>query len=733
MKSRQAPVKAPKKTKAKSSTKQPAYQNLRLPVEKRVADLVSRLTLAEKIAQMGHAAPAIERLGIPAYNWWNECLHGVARAGLATVFPQAIGLASTWNVSLMKRVATAISDEARAKHHEAARQGIRDIYTGLTFWTPNINIFRDPRWGRGQETYGEDPYLTSRLGVAFIKGLQGNHPRYLKTVATPKHFAVHSGPENERHRFDARSDERDLRETYLPAFQACVQEGKAVSVMGAYNRTNGEPCCASPTLLENILRQEWGFEGYVVSDCGAIDDIYKYHQVVPTPEAAAALAVNAGCDLNCGETYSALLKAVEQGLISEQTIDQSVTRLFTALFRLGMFDPPEKVPYAQTPYAVNDSPKHRALALRAARESIVLLKNENDFLPLREDLKSIAVIGPNADNVPVLLANYNGTPSEAVTPLAGIKRKVSPSTQVTYALGCGIAKTSQAGFAEAVALAQQAEVIIACVGLSQRVEGEEGQQEGVEAGEVSSGDRTDLNLPGAQEALLQALHATGKPLVVVLINGSAVAINWANKHATAILEAWYPGEEGGTAITDVLFGDYNPGGRLPVTFYTSVDQLPPFDDYRMEGRTYRYLKVEPLFSFGYGLSYTQFKYRRLQVKPKRIKPGQRVELSVEVQNTGQRAGDEVVQFYVSDVAASVPVPLHQLQGFERIHLAAGEKKTVTCTLKPKQMSLINADGKRVVEPGEFRVTAGGAQPCPGNAGNILVDSFEVRGEMVEID
>jgi beta-glucosidase len=730
MKSKQARIKTPKK--AKAQAKRPAYQNLRLPVEKRVADLVSRLTLAEKIAQMGHAAPAIERLGIPAYNWWNECLHGVARAGIATVFPQAIGLASTWNVSLMKRIATAISDEARAKHHEAARQDIRDIYTGLTFWTPNINIFRDPRWGRGQETYGEDPYLTSRLGVAFIKGLQGNHPRYLKTVATPKHFAVHSGPENERHRFDAQANERDLRETYLPAFQACVEEGQAVSVMGAYNRTNGEPCCASPTLLEKILRQEWGFEGYVVSDCGAIDDIYKYHQVVPTPEAAAALAVNAGCDLNCGETYSALLKAVEQGLISEQTIDQSVTRLFTARFRLGMFDPPEKVPYAQTPYSVNDSPKHRALALRAARESIILLKNENDFLPLSKNLKSIAVIGPNADNVPVLLANYNGTPSEAVTPLVGIKRKVSSSTQVTYAQGCSIAKTSQAGFAEAVALAQAADVIIVCIGLSQRVEGEEGQEEGVETGEVSTGDRTDLNLPGVQEALLQALQATGKPLVVVLINGSAVAINWANEHAPAILEAWYPGEEGGTAIADVLFGDYNPGGRLPVTFYTSVDQLPPFDDYRMAGRTYRYLKVEPLFRFGYGLSYTQFKYRRLQVKPKKIKPGQRVQVSVEVQNTGRCAGDEVVQFYVSDVAASVPVPLHQLQGFERIHLAPGEKKTVSCTLKPKQMSLINAQEKRVVEPGEFRVTAGGSQPSPSNA-DVLADSFEVRGETVEIN
>jgi len=729
MKSKQAPAKAPQKAKSRAK----AYQNSRLPLETRVADLVSRLTLGEKIAQTLHAAPAIKRLGVPAYNWWNECLHGVARAGVATVFPQAIGLASTWNVSLLKRVATAISDEARAKHQASLRRGNRDIYTGLTFWTPNINIFRDPRWGRGQETYGEDPYLTSRLGVAFVKGLQGNNPRYLKTVATPKHFAVHSGPENERHRFDARADERDLRETYLPAFQACVQEGKAFSVMGAYNRTNGEPCCASPTLLENILRQEWGFEGYVVSDCGAIDDIYKYHQVVPTAAAAAALAVNAGCDLNCGETYAALLQAVEQGLISEATIERSVTRLFTARFRLGMFDPPEKVPYARTPFTVNDSPKHRGLALRAARESIVLLKNENDFLPLRPDLKSIAVVGPNADDLQVLLGNYNGTPSRAVTPLAGITRKVSAHTQVTYAKGCSLAGDSQTGFAEAVALAQAAEVVIACIGLSQRVEGEEGQEEGLEAGEVSSGDRTDLNLPGVQEALLQALQATGKPLVVVLINGSAVAVKWANAHATAILEAWYPGEEGGTAIADALFGDYNPGGRLPVTFYASVDQLPPFEDYRMEGRTYRYLKVEPLFPFGYGLSYTKFKYSHFQVKPKQIKPGQGVRLSVDVRNVGRRAGDEVAQFYVSDVAASVPVPVRQLQGFERLHLAAGEKKTVTCTLKPQQMSVINDQGKRVVEPGGFRVTAGGGQPTPGSVGEVLVEYFEVKGEALEIE
>jgi beta-glucosidase len=701
---------------------QPAYKNPALPVEKRVDDLVSRMTLAEKISQMLHSAPAIERLDVPEYNWWNECLHGVGRAGIATVFPQAIGLAATWNVGLIHRMAVAISDEARAKHHEFLRHGVREIYTGLTFWSPNINIFRDPRWGRGQETYGEDPYLTSRLGVAFVKGLQGDDPHYLKLVATPKHFAVHSGPEAARHHFDAQVDERDLRETYLPAFQACVQKGKAASVMGAYNRTNGEPCCASPTLLEDILRKEWGFDGYVVSDCGAIDDIHKHHRVAQSAEEAAAMAVKAGCELNCGQTYSALLKAVEQGLISEEVIDRAVKRLFTARFRLGMFDPPERVPYAQIPYEVNDCRAHRELALQTARESIVLLKNEGNFLPLDKGLKSIAVIGPNADSVEVLLGNYNGTPSVAVTPLEGIRRKMSPSTEVHYAPGCSIVGNSTQGFAKAVELARQSDVAILVAGLSQRVEGEEGQREGVEEG-ASKGDRTDLDLPSVQEDLLKAVHATGKPVVVVLINGSAVAINWAKEHAAAIVEAWYPGEEGGTAIADVLFGDYNPGGRLPVTFYKSADQLPPFEDYRMAGRTYRYFKGEPFFPFGHGLSYTRFQYTRLQVSPKRIKSSEAIRISVDVQNVGERAGDEVVQLYVSDVAASVPVPIRQLQGFERINLAVGEKKTVAFTLTPAQMSLIDANGQRAVEPGKFRVAVGGGQP--GGEAQVLTGSFEV--------
>ena len=714
----------------------PAYQDVTLPLEIRVADLVARLTLEEKVSQMVHAAPAIERLGIPQYNWWNECLHGVARAGIATVFPQAIGLAATWNVDLVHCIAVAISDEARVKHHEAVRQGVRDIYKGLTFWSPNINIFRDPRWGRGQETYGEDHYLTARLGVAFVRGLQGDDARYLKLVATPKHFAVHSGPEAERHRFDARVDERDLRETYLPAFEACVKEGQAVSIMGAYNRTNGEPCCASPTLLGKILRQEWGFDGYVVSDCWAIGDIYKHHKVVATVEEAAALAVQAGCDLNCGEAFGALLAAVAQGLIAEETINRAVQRLFTARFRLGLFDPPEMVPYAQIPFAVNDSPEHRALALQAARESIVLLKNQNHCLPLRQDIKSIAVIGPNADDATVLLGNYHGTPSQSVTPLQGLQARVSPATAVLYAPGCDLLDEDTAGFAAAIALAKRADVVIFVGGISQQVEGEEGQREGVAGGRRSRGDRDDLNLPSVQEKLLQALHATGKPVILVLLNGSALAVNWASEHLPAIVEAWYPGEEGGTALAEVLFGDYNPAGRLPVTFYKSVADLPPFEDYRMEGRTYRYFRGEPLFPFGYGLSYTTFAYSHLRLSARTIAPTETLTVSVDVQNVGQRAGDEVVQLYTSDVVASVPVPIRQLGGFTRLHLKPGENQTVTFTLSPRQLSLIDAAGRRVIEPGEFQLAVGGRQPEPADSvekrSAVLFGRFAVVGQVAAV-
>ena len=625
----------------------------------------------------------------------------------------------------MRRVAEVIADEARAKHHEAARRGVRTRYRGLTFWSPNINIFRDPRWGRGQETYGEDPYLTARLGVAFVRGLQGDHPRYLKLVATPKHFAVHSGPEHQRHSFDAQVDERDLRATYLPAFQACVQEARAASVMGAYNRTNGEPCCASPTLLQRILRGEWGFSGYVVSDCGAIRDIYQGHRVVATPEEAAALAVRTGCDLECGDVYQHLLKAVDRDLLTEAEIDRSLGRLFTARLRLGMFDPTEMVPYAQIPYGLNDSPAHRELARQAARESIVLLRNEGGLLPLRRDLGSLAVIGPNADGVEVLLGNYNGTPSRAVTALEGVRAAVSARTSVAYAQGCELTQRSEAGLAEAVRLARAADVAILVLGLAQELEGEEGQREGVLRGQVSQGDRSGLDLPAAQEELLQAVLATGTPVVLVLMNGSPLAVNRAAGHVPAILEAWYPGEEGGTAIADVLFGDYNPGGRLPITFYRSVDQLPPFTDYRMAGRTHRYFGGQPLYPFGYGLSYTRFAYGGPQVSPRKVEPGREVSVRVQVENTGERSGDEVVQLYVRDLEASQPVPLRELGGFARVNLAPGERRTVEFTLAARQMALVDDRGRRLLEPGEFEVTVGGgAEAASGR--------FTVTGRPMEL-
>jgi len=707
------------------------YQDPSLPVEERVKDLVSRMTLEEKVAQTLNASPAIERLGIPEYDWWNECLHGVARAGTATVFPQAIGLAATWNTDLMARVAVTTSDEARAKHHEALRQGEHGRYTGLTFWSPNINIFRDPRWGRGQETYGEDPYLTARMGVAFVKGLQGDDPKYLKLVATPKHYAVHSGPEHDRHHFDARASERDARQTYLPAFKACIVEAKAYSIMGAYNRTNGEPCCASPTLLEQILRKEWGFEGYVVSDCGAIADIHLHHKAVETPEAAAALAVKMGCELNCGRTYGALLKAVDKGLLSEEDIDRAVERLFTARLKLGMFDPPEMVPYAQIPYSVNDSPTHRELALQAARESIVLLKNDG-LLPLnRHALRSVAMIGPNADDVEVVLGNYNGTPSSAVTPRAGLAAKLGPKVEVRYAKGSGVIQGSVVDTMEAAEAAREADVVIACVGISQLLEGEEGQRmsEG-----ISQGDRSDLDLPSAQQELLQAIHAVGKPLIVVLINGSALAVNWANEYANAVIEAWYPGEEGGTALAEVLLGEYNPGGRLPVTFYRSVEDLPAFTDYDMEGHTYRYFRGAPLYPFGYGLSYTQFAYTDLKIGPQEAGPEQEIQVEVKVTNVGSRAGDEVVQLYVTDLEASVPVPIREVAGFSRIHLSPAQTKTVRFTIAPEQLSLISDEGERVIEAGDFQVAVGGCQPgfealC-GSSTHVLTGRVTVTGDRV---
>jgi beta-glucosidase len=727
----------PQPTTAPNSTpNSPIYLDPTRPIEERVNDLVGRMTLEEKISQMGSEAPPIASLGISQYNWWNEALHGVARAGIATVFPQVIGLASTWNPDLIHRMAEVISDEGRAKHHEAVRNGLHTLYAGLTFFCPNINIFRDPRWGRGQETYGEGPYLTSRLAVNFIQGMQGNDPRYLKTVATPKHFAVHSGPDKKRHSFNAVVSQRDLRMTYLLAFEACIMEAKAYSIMGAYNRVNGEACCASPTLLQKILREEWGFEGYVVSDCGAIDDIFSNHLLVKSAAEAATLAVKNGCDLECGCTYGIpcdyghLKEAVTQGLLTEEDLNRSVKRLFMARFRLGVFDPADQVPYAQIPLSIVDSPKHREMALEVARQSLILLKNQNKLLPLdKGKIKSVAVIGPNADETLVLTGNYMGTPAEPVSVLAGIRALSSPETKVNYARGCEILEGSQEEFDKAIQAAQKSQVAVVVLGLSQQLEGEEGQQEGNPPGVRSMGDRITLDLPPVQERLLQAIYETGTATIVVLINGSALSINWANEHIPAILEAWYPGQAGGTAVAEALLGLTNPGGRLPVTFYSSTSDLPAFDNYSMENRTYRYFTGQPLYPFGFGLSYTTFTYRNLQIVPAKVKPGDPVSIQVEVENTGQHVGDEVVQLYLKEVQASLPVPLLQLQGFTRIRLATGEKQTVQFTLTAEQMSFADEIGKWVLEPGEFKVWVGGQQPnqrIGPQPANVMEGQFTVQ-------
>lgn len=694
------------------------YLDANLPVSQRVDILVSQMTLREKIAQTLHAAPPIPRLDVPAYNWWNECLHGVGRAGRATVFPQAIGLAATFDVPLVGKIAVAVSDEARAKHHQSLRRGgAIEQYFGLTYWTPNINIFRDPRWGRGQETYGEDPYLTARMGVAFVKGLQGSDPKYLKLVATPKHYAVHSGPEPERHSFDAVVNQRDLRETYLPAFKACVQEGKAYSVMGAYNRMNGEPCCGSPTLLEKILRQEWGFEGFVVSDCGAIHDFHANHKITKTPEESVAMAVKNGCDLNCGDTYERLLDAVGQGLLKEEELDVSVKRLFTARFKLGMFDAEDQVPFSRIPASVVRCWKHITLARRAARESIVLLKNENNLLPLKKDIKSIAVIGPNALAMDVLWGNYNGFAPEMATILEGIIGAVSESTQVSYARSCEAGGKRPFNMGEVEWTASGADVIIAVMGYTPGLEGEEGAtlyEE--EAG--GGGDRVRIGLPGQQLEVLKKLQSLKKPVVLVLTGGSPIELEWAAANIPAIVMSWYPGEQGGHAVADVLFGDHNPAGRLPLTFVKSLDQVPPFNDYNMKGRTYRFMTEQPLYPFGYGLSYTTFAYSNICLDKANVSRRSSVRVSVDVENTGTRDGDEVVQLYVSDVKSLVPVPVRHLEGVQRIHLKANEKKTLKFLLKSPQLAAFDDSGRPFVEPGEFAISVGGGQPGQACGGAV---------------
>lgn len=688
----------------------PKYLDPSYSAFERAEDLVSRMTLEERAAQLLHNAPAIERLGVPAYNWWNESLHGVARAGTATVFPQAIALAAIFDEEYLREIADIISTEARAKYNESCRKGDRDIYKGLTFWAPNINIFRDPRWGRGQETYGEDPCLTARLGVAYIKGLQGEG-ELLKTAACAKHFAVHSGPEQGRHAFNAVVSAKDLYETYLPAFEACVKEAKVESVMGAYNAVNGEPCCGSPTLLENILRRDWAFDGHVVSDCGAICDFHNHHKVTGNAAESAALALKNGCDINCGNTYLHLLEALRQGLIEEDDIARSAVRLMRTRMRLGMFDGPGGE-YDDIPYEINDSLAHREKSLEAARKSMVLLKN-NGLLPLdRKAISAIAVIGPNADNKTMLRANYFGTASRYVTVLEGIHEAVEPGTRVYYSEGCPLVRgtvedMARSGdrIAEAVAIAERSDVVVLCLGLDADFEGEEGDA----SNPYASGDKAGLGLPGIQQKLLEQVVAAGKPTVLILGMGSALAVNWADEHCDAILNAWYPGSLGGTAVCDLLFGRFSPGGKLPVTFYRSAEDLPAFTDYGMKGRTYRYMQAESLYPFGYGLTYSETRLSDLRAGGE-IHAGETCRVSVTVTNAGPYAVEEVVQLYVKDLESPYAVPNYSLADFKRVALPAGASRTVELRVRPEAMQAVLDTGERRLDSRRFRGYVGTSQP-----------------------
>jgi len=829
---------------------QEIYKDPSQPLRKRVDDIVSRMTLDQKIGQMMHQAQAIPELGIPAYDWWNEALHGIVKPGSTTVFPQIIGMAATFDTELVHAMTTAVSDEARARYNFEHERGTHEWNQGLDFWTPNINIFRDPRWGRGQETYGEDPFLTGRMAVANITGMQGNDKRYLKAISTPKHYAVHSGPDPMRHQFNAIASKRDMFLTYLPAFDAAITEGHAWSIMASYNRVNGEPASGSPTLLQRILRDRWHFPGYVVSDCGAISDILYGHKVVKTPEEAAALAVNTGCDLECGGTYVSLTKAVQQGLIKEPTIDRSVKRLMEARFRMGMFDPPAMVPWSNLNMSVVDSASHRKLARRAAQESIVLLKNQAELLPLKKNLKTIAVIGPNADDKEVLLGNYHGMSNTLVTPLQGIKNAVGPNTKVLYDQGCGLTSLSDMGaipasalnikaeyfnnqdlqgeptttqvdkniffdwgdnaplpgiqqehfsvrwsgtltppvtgnytigmtnddgmrvfldgkrifddwrdgaartstvdlpltaghsyslrvefyndtleavaklswsvpgniaFTNTLKMAKSADVIVMCLGISTALEEEEH-------------DRTDIGLPKVQQSLLRAIYALKKPIVLVYLNGGPISDVWSNEHVPAILEAWYPGEEGGNALADVLFGKISPSGRLPVTVVRSMADLPPFTDYKMaDGFTYRYMQKTPLYRFGFGLSYTTFDYSSIKA-PKSLATGQPLVASVKVTNSGNTESDEVVQLYLKHLRPSLPMPTIELKAFKRIHLMPGETQRVQLSVRPQDLGVVHNDTTFWSEPEPIQVWIGGGQPCQGVKG----DTIQYVGKAVKV-
>jgi beta-glucosidase len=687
------------------------------PLGTRVNDLMRRMSLAEKVQQIRNNTPAIPRLGVPAYNFWNEALHGVARAGVATVFPQAIGLAATWDAPLVHAEADIISTEARAigNNYRQQHNGNSRGYYGLTFWSPNINIFRDPRWGRGQETYGEDPFLTGTLGVEFIQGLQGDDPNYVKAMACAKHYAVHSGPESERHRFNVDPRERDFYETYLPQFEMAVRQGHVDGVMGAYNSVYGKPACASPLLLTDLLRKQWGFNGYIVSDCGAIHDIDANHKFVATPEEAAAAAVKAGCDICCGGDYNSLVIAVQKGLITESEIDGALAYALKARFRLGLFDPPERVPWSKVGIDQNDTTEHEALALKVARESLVLLKNDG-VLPLNRDrIKRIAVIGANADSKSMLAGNYSGTPARPVTILDGIKQVAGENVTITYEPGCPLAlnrnganKPAQGIWDGAIASAKSADAIIYVGGISPELEGEEMAQANGYDG-FNGGDRTRIELPEVQTDLLKALHATGRPVIFVNCSGSAMAMPWEAENLPAILQAWYPGEQGGRAVADVLFGSVSPAGRLPVTFYRSTADLPDFENYSMSNRTYRYFDGKPLFAFGHGLGYTKFSYRALSLETHAFSTGDTVKVSFNLKNTGSRDGDEVTQIYYRHKKSAVPQPKLALCGFARIHLDRGQMARETVDIPVERFRYWDTTKKEyVVESGDYELLVGAA-------------------------
>ncbi len=683
------------------------FQNQKLAVDDRIADLVSRLTLEEKAQQMLHNAPAIARLGILPYSWWNESLHGVARSGKATVFPQNVALAATFDEDLVKRIGEAISDEAWAKYNIAQRIENYSQYSGITFYAPNVNIFRDPRWGRGQETYGEDPYLTSRMGVAYVKGMQGTDPKYLKTAACAKHYVVHSGPEALRHFYDAEPPMKDFMETYVPAFEALVKEGNVESVMCAYNRTFGKPCCGSSYLLNELLRNQWGFKGYVTTDCWAIQNFYKYHGTTKDAAESCALAIKSGVNLNCGDEFRSLPEAVRKGLVSEKEVDTALSQLLRTRFRLGLFDSPNKNPYSAIKENVIGCQKHIDLAFEAAAKSLVLLQNRGNVLPLKKDLKSLYVVGPFAASQDVLLGNYNGVSDRLTTIMQAVVGKVSLGTSVNYRMGVEPSAENKNAMNYSLGEARSADAIVAVFGISNIFEGEEGES----TASSTLGDRLDLGLPANQLNYLRTLKKDcKKPIILVLTGGSPIATPELSEIADAILFVWYPGQEGGRAVADVLFGDVNPSGRLCITFPKSAQQLPDFEDYSMKGRTYRYMTEEPLYPFGFGLSYTRFYYSDLKFDKTTVCKGDSVMVTATIKNIGNRAGEEVAQLYVSHINTSASTPLYSLKGMKRVNIEAGQSKKVNFLIKADMLNLISNSGVKVFQEGKCRFSIGGSVP-----------------------